>query len=50
MTLFIIRNPYQREVEGKLKMIPRNGAIITYDESAGYWEEIPLLKNIQTNA
>ena len=50
VTLFIIRNPYQREVEGKLKMIPRNGAIITYDESAGYWEVIPLLKNIQTNA
>ncbi|MDJ0580859.1 DUF3883 domain-containing protein [Crocosphaera sp.] len=40
ISLFIIQDPVGKERQDLLNMIPRNGADITYQESAGYWEEL----------
>ena len=40
ISLFIIQDPVGKEREDLLNMIPRQGADITYEESAGYWEEL----------
>ena len=40
ISLFIIQDPVGKEREDKLRMIPRNGADIIYNEQSGYWEKL----------
>ncbi len=40
LRMFVIRNPYEQERLGGITMTPRNGAEISYHESAGTWEEV----------
>lgn len=44
LRMFVIRDPYEEDRKGTLKMTPRNGAEITFTEDAGVWE--PLLVKI----
>lgn len=40
LRMFVIHNPYKQEQLGTLQMTPRNGAEISYTESAGRWLEL----------
>lgn len=38
--MFIIRDPVRKYKDGIVKMVPRDGADIVYDENAGQWEKV----------
>ena len=40
--MFIIQNPVKKYKDGIIKMVPRDGVDVVYDESAGVWEKILL--------
>ena len=43
--LFIIQNPVSQYKKDNLKMSPRDGADIIFNEKTGNWEELLLWKN-----
>jgi hypothetical protein len=42
-SLFVINDPYGQEVRGAIRMEPRDGAEIVYEETAGEWHELKAI-------